>query len=109
MAASKTAPTSERRSLKVDKAIIRSIIRGQAGSLEKALMEAVANSMDASASRIDVKVSPKQVVIKDNGKGFAKREDIEKYFGFPDFAVFRHNRIRFLNQRPKMKKDRRHD
>jgi hypothetical protein len=80
MAAKTVAPTSERRALKVDVAIIRTIIRGQAGSLEKALMEAVANSMDAGASRIDVTVTPTQVVIQDNGKGFAKREEVEKYF-----------------------------
>ncbi len=68
-------------SFSVDPAIIRSIIGAQAGSIEKAMMEAVANSIDAGATRIDVAVSPTCVRIRDNGAGLASKSEVKKLFG----------------------------
>lgn len=64
----------------IDPNAIRSLIRAQAGSLQKAMLEAVANSIDAGATRIDVSVSRTQVTLKDDGKGLTKEEDIYTFF-----------------------------
>lgn len=72
--------TTQKRSLRVDPNIIKTVIGAQAGSLQKAMMEAVANSMDAGATRVDVEVTPNKVIIRDNGKGLSKAEEIFQVF-----------------------------
>jgi hypothetical protein len=52
----------------------------QAGSIGKAILEGVMNSIDAGASEIQVSFSDKKVVIKDDGKGMNTIKDIDDYF-----------------------------
>ncbi|MFK5108744.1 ATP-binding protein, partial [Klebsiella pneumoniae] len=56
--------------------LLRSVIQRQAGSLSKAVLEAVMNSIDAGATRIDVDFDANYVTIKDDGKGFADANEI---------------------------------
>lgn len=76
-ASSRTAKTHQ---FKVDPNVIKLLITGQSGSLQKAMMEAVANSMDAGATGVDIQVSPQRVVIQDNGKGIGSLDEMEKVF-----------------------------
>jgi hypothetical protein len=62
------------------------VINRQAGQLSKAVVEGVMNSVDAGAKACHVEVTQKKVVISDDGKGFASRQEIMdnfKEFGRP--------------------------
>lgn len=72
--------TKQTRQFKVDPHILVSVITAQAGSLQKAMMEAVANSMDAGATKIEVKVTSDKVTLKDDGRGLASFDEITKVF-----------------------------
>ena len=73
----------------VSPSIIRHLIERQAGTLDKAILELIMNGIDAGADRIDVQfVDDRQIIVKDNGRGFQSREEVEKHFG--DFG-FDHN------------------
>jgi len=85
----------------VDKSIINHLITHQAGSIEKAIIELVMNSIDAGANQIEIEFSPQTVRISDNGHGFPSREYIENFFGVfgaphaedsPRFGKFRMGR-----------------
>ncbi|MNR71449.1 hypothetical protein D3C71_20750 [compost metagenome] len=76
---------SERRQLTVSPAIIMSLIKAQAGTLAKGLLECVMNSIDAGATRMDITLTATTLKVVDNGKGFASREEILacfEVFGF---------------------------
>lgn len=60
--------------------ILKDIITRQAGTLTKAILEAVMNAADAGAAEIDVTIAGRRVTITDNGKGFDSREQIESNF-----------------------------
>lgn len=62
-------------------AILKSIIKDQAGSLSKALLEAVMNAVDAGATRCTLKLSESRFTVRDNGKGFRDRDEIDRFFG----------------------------
>lgn len=65
----------------VSPSIIRHLIESQAGSVEKAVLEAVMNGIDARASRVDIEFAGTGgIVISDDGHGFRSRADIEKHF-----------------------------
>lgn len=65
----------------VSPSIIKHLIESQAGSVEKAVLEAVMNAIDAKATRCDIAFDGnKSVVIEDDGHGFRSREDIQKHF-----------------------------
>lgn len=70
----------ERRSFSLHPAIIRSIIREQAGTPAKAICELIMNSVDAGATRIDITSNDGSFCILDDGKGFSSREEIESFF-----------------------------
>lgn len=72
--------STQRREFRLDRHALTSIIQAQAGSLHKALLEAVANALDAGASRVKVDLTPTRVVIEDDGKGFSSMEEIESFF-----------------------------
>ncbi|TNC80197.1 MAG: hypothetical protein C9356_14820 [Oleiphilus sp.] len=65
----------------VNKAIIRSLISSQAGSLTKAIEELVSNSLDAKSKRIDINIDEHGFVITDDGLGFVSEQEIESCFG----------------------------
>lgn len=70
----------ETRSFTIDKNILYSIIQSQAGTLEKALLEGVQNSYDAGSTFCDIVIDKTNFSIKDDGKGFANKAEIENFF-----------------------------
>ncbi len=71
---------SERRAFGVHPGIIITLMREQAGSLDKALAELVMNSVDAGASRIDITIDGNGFTISDDGRGFVSRDQLENFF-----------------------------
>lgn len=72
---------TEQRTFNVHPGIIRHLIKEQAGTLVKAVGELVMNSVDAGATRIDLHFrSDGTFTVKDNGKGFRSRDEIERFF-----------------------------
>lgn len=61
--------------------ILYSIIQSQAGTLAKALLEGVMNSIDAGATRVGVHLSPTMAGLRDNGRGFQSRQEVLEWFG----------------------------
>ena len=84
------SPLVQKREFRLDKHAITTFIQAQAGSLEKALLEAVANAIDAGASKVEVNVSPTHVSIIDDGRGFVSVEEIDKFF---DTFGFDHSQL----------------
>lgn len=70
----------ETRQLTVHPAILFSIIKAQAGTLSKALLEAVMNAVDAGATKCQIKLDRTHFEVKDDGKGFASRDEIIQFF-----------------------------
>lgn len=80
------ANTVEKRQFAIHQNIIYSLIQAQAGSMGKAFLEYVMNSIDAGATKVDIKLTPKGFVVTDDGKGFTSKKEIEDWFevfGFP--------------------------
>jgi len=86
--------------------LLVSVIRDQAGSFFKAILEGVQNSVDAGATRIDVNLDNKTLEIIDDGCGFQSREEVMAHFatfGTPHeegdsvFGRFRMGRGQLLN------------
>lgn len=77
--------TSNTRQFQVSPHIIYSLIKAQAGTLAKGLLECVMNSVDAGAKHIDIVLNSKTLLVTDDGTGFQTRADIEacfEVFGF---------------------------
>lgn len=70
----------EQRSFAIDPALLYSVIESQAGTLEKALLEGVMNSIDAGSSRVVVRLTSTEFTIQDNGRGFRSRDEVLKWF-----------------------------
>lgn len=64
----------------VDSNILYPIILKQAGTLEKAFLELIMNSIDAGATKIIIIFNGNDFIIEDNGKGFESEENIENFF-----------------------------
>lgn len=60
--------------------LLRSVIKKQAGTRDKAVLEGVMNSIDAGATQVEVEVTPTHIRIKDNGKGFRDAKEVEEFF-----------------------------
>lgn len=60
--------------------LLRSVIKKQAGTLDKALLEGIMNSIDAGAKRVDVTIDPLRVTINDDGRGFRNAEEVREFF-----------------------------
>jgi len=73
-------PQSETRQFKMDKQLLLDIIQRQAGSLWKATVEGVQNSVDAGASTCRISCSQGMLIISDDGKGFRSKKEIEDFF-----------------------------
>lgn len=65
----------------MDPNLLVSVIKAQAGTLSKAILEGVMNSLDAKATRVDVTLTQTNFVIADNGKGFGSADEIKIWFG----------------------------
>ncbi|MDA8646779.1 ATP-binding protein [Porticoccaceae bacterium] len=63
--------------------IIKTLIKSQAGSVSKAVLELVMNCIDAQAHNIDVIISDdlNKISVVDDGVGFSSKSDIEAHFG----------------------------
>ncbi len=80
-----TSKTINTRKFQVSPNIIYSLIKAQAGSLAKGILECVMNSVDAGAKRIDIILTNQTLTVADDGKGFRTRDEIEacfEVFGF---------------------------
>ncbi|MDR6397975.1 ATP-binding protein [Herbaspirillum seropedicae] len=65
----------------LDPQIIHHIIYSQAGSIGKAIIELLMNSVDADAKKVRLAMSREGFVCEDDGKGFASEDDVKRYFG----------------------------
>ncbi|MDH2436631.1 ATP-binding protein [Pokkaliibacter sp. MBI-7] len=65
----------------LDPQIIHHIIYSQAGSIGKAIIELLMNSVDAKASTVTLTLDKTGFRCRDDGAGFASREDVIQYFG----------------------------
>lgn len=75
-----TAKKPETRRFGMHPKLLLDVIQRQAGSLAKAILEGVMNSVDAGAKVCRVEIAEGMVVIADDGKGITKREEIETFF-----------------------------
>lgn len=64
----------------VHPAILETVIAAQSGTLHKALLELVMNSIDANATNISVTVSEDSFEVVDNGDGFSNEQQIRQCF-----------------------------
>lgn len=65
----------------LDPQIIHHIIYSQAGSIGKALIELIMNSVDAGATTVTLCMTQEGFTCSDDGQGFASRDDVVRYFG----------------------------
>jgi hypothetical protein len=65
----------------LDPEIIHHIIYSQAGSIGKAIIELIMNSVDAGAKTVTISIEQAGFTCSDNGTGFASKEDVLRYFG----------------------------
>ena len=72
--------TLESRTFRLDPHALSMLIQAQAGSLQKAVLEAVANALDAGATQASVTLTPERVLIEDDGRGFPTKDDIDRFF-----------------------------
>ena len=70
----------ERRSFRMDPALLWSVIKSQAGTLAKAVLELVMNSIDAGGTKVLITLNTRQLVVEDDGRGFQSRKEIEDWF-----------------------------
>lgn len=71
---------SEDRNFTVHPHILFSIIQSQAGTLGKALLEGVMNSIDAGATKLSVTLTEEGFTLRDDGRGFQSRDEILNWF-----------------------------
>ena len=64
----------EQREFKATKGLARDTMTKQSGDIEKAVLEAVMNSVDADADEIDITIHEDEIIISDNGTGFSYDE-----------------------------------
>lgn len=77
---------AEVRKFSVHPQIVYNLIVAQCGTLGKAVLECVMNSIDAGASEVAIDVNKTSIRIQDDGQGFQSRQEIEDWFevfGFP--------------------------
>lgn len=65
----------------LDPQIIHHIIYSQAGSVGKAIIELLMNSVDAGAKSVQLTMTKSGFNCSDDGRGFASRDDVLRYFG----------------------------
>ncbi|KQY90972.1 DNA mismatch repair protein MutL [Paenibacillus sp. Root52] len=69
------------RPFELDPQIIHHIIHHQAGSIGKAMIELIMNSVDADARLIKITMTSEGFKCEDDGNGFANLDDVINYFG----------------------------
>lgn len=76
----KLTTNGENRSFRMHPALLWSVIQSQAGTPEKALLEAIMNAVDAGATFCEVSIDEKGYLVRDDGRGFQSRTEIEEFF-----------------------------
>lgn len=76
----KPAAVGEVRSFKMHPKLLFDVIQRQAGTLAKAVLEGVMNSVDAKATKCTITITETTVVIADDGRGFRNRQEILDFF-----------------------------
>ena len=71
---------SSRERFEMHPRLLWDVITMQAGSIEKSLLEGIMNSIDAGASGIAVGVDEGRISIVDDGRGFADRSEVDRFF-----------------------------
>ena len=71
---------TESRNFRMHEKLLLDVIRKQAGTIQKACLEAVMNSIEAGASQVIVEINTSTILITDNGRGFQSRQEIEQFF-----------------------------
>lgn len=71
---------TEVRKFKMHPDLLFSVIKSQAGTHEKAILEAVMNAVDAGATRCDITINENGYNISDDGKGFSSRQEVDEFF-----------------------------
>jgi hypothetical protein len=61
--------------------ILFSIMQSQAGTLAKALLEGIMNSIDAGASYVSIEITDAKFIVRDNGRGFQSKDEVLNWFG----------------------------
>lgn len=78
--AAKAAPTQppagEKRAFRMHDRLLLDVIKRQAGTLHKAVLEGVMNAVDAKAPEIHITLTDRQLVITDNGGGIDSKDAI---------------------------------
>lgn len=72
--------TEQRSSFVMHPCLLADVIFRQAGTLTKAIVELVMNSIDAGATQIDITLTAEVCTVDDNGRGIQTEADIEKCF-----------------------------
>lgn len=72
--------TVEKRRFGMDSNLLMHVIQRQAGTLAKAALEAVMNSVDAGATTCTITLDSQHMLVTDDGKGFVDRHEVEQYF-----------------------------
>lgn len=70
----------EQRKFKMHEKLLLDVIKKQAGTIQKAILEGVMNSIEAGATRVEVDITAETVSINDDGKGFKSRGEVETFF-----------------------------
>jgi hypothetical protein len=71
---------SEKMTFEADPQMIMDVIKRQAGTLQKAALEGIMNSIDAGATEIHIELTREHLRICDNGRGFRGRDEIVNFF-----------------------------
>lgn len=61
--------------------LVLTAIKRQAGTLSKAILEGIMNSIDAGASKCVIKITQTRFEIDDDGRGFDSKDEVRKHFG----------------------------
>lgn len=71
---------TQKRHFKMHAALLYTVMKAQAGTLSKAILETIQNSVDAKALRIDIELTNTRFSVVDDGKGIQSIEHIEQFF-----------------------------
>lgn len=75
-----TTVTTQQRQLKAHNKLIFDVITRQAGSIAKAILEGVMNSIDAKATACHITLNDTVITIRDDGQGIKSMTEIEAWF-----------------------------
>lgn len=70
----------ESRRLSMHPHLLMDVIRRQAGTLSKSILEGVMNSVDAQAKRCTITLNSTELTIQDDGHGITERSHLEQFF-----------------------------